>query len=136
MRAEVDKELVHEKNKLVNLMDNTTKSQLTTQFNQEDKISQRKKAALDARFQSPQKPDFAKAIMQYLRSPETTQLYEDVLRWSEDEKMIPTETQINYLTGKLGKRLHIQDTVRRPLKEAFLASKIVILDYFSRELPF
>ena len=28
------------------------------------------------------------------------------------------------------------DTVRRPLKEAFLASKIVILDYFSRELPF
>ena len=27
------------------------------------------------------------------------------------------------------------DTVRRPLKEAFLASKIVILDYFSRELP-
>ena len=26
--------------------------------------------------------------------------------------------------------------VRRPLKEAFLASKIVILDYFSRELPF
>ena len=29
-----------------------------------------------------------------------------------------------------------RDTVRRPLKEAFLASKIVILDYFSRELPF
>ena len=28
------------------------------------------------------------------------------------------------------------DTVRRPLKEAFLSSKIVILDYFSRELPF
>ena len=28
------------------------------------------------------------------------------------------------------------DTVRRPLEEAFLASKIVILDYFSRELPF
>ena len=28
------------------------------------------------------------------------------------------------------------DTVRRPLKEAFLVSKIVILDYFSRELPF
>ena len=26
--------------------------------------------------------------------------------------------------------------VTRPLKEAFLASKIVILDYFSRELPF
>ena len=30
----------------------------------------------------------------------------------------------------------VVDTVRRPLKEAFLASKIVILDYFSRELPF
>ena len=45
LRAEVDKELVHEKNKLVNLMDNTTKSRLTTQFNQEDKISKRKKAA-------------------------------------------------------------------------------------------
>ena len=28
------------------------------------------------------------------------------------------------------------DTVRRSLKEAFLASKIVILDYFSRELQF
>ena len=32
--------------------------------------------------------------------------------------------------------LAIMDTVRRPLKEAFLASKTVILDYFSRELPF
>ena len=31
---------------------------------------------------------------------------------------------------------YMGDTVRRPLKEAFLASKIVILDYFSRELPF
>ena len=30
----------------------------------------------------------------------------------------------------------IKDIVRRPLKEAFLASKIVILDYFSRELLF
>ena len=34
------------------------------------------------------------------------------------------------------KDLHTHDTVRRPLKEAFLPSKIVILDYFSRELPF
>ena len=32
--------------------------------------------------------------------------------------------------------VQISDTVRRPLKEVFLASKIVILDYFSRELPF
>ena len=84
MRSEVDKELVHEKNKLVNLMDDTTKGRLTTQFSQEARISQRKKAKFDARFQSPQKPDFAKAIMEYLRSPKTTQLYEDLLRWSED----------------------------------------------------
>ena len=69
MRSEVDKELVHEKNKLVNLMDDTTKGRLTAQFNQEARISQRKKAKFDARFQSPQKPDFAKAIMEYLRSP-------------------------------------------------------------------
>ena len=30
----------------------------------------------------------------------------------------------------------LQHIVTRPLKEVFLASKTVILDYFSRELPF
>ena len=35
MRAEVDKELVYEKSKLLNLMDDTSKGRLTTQFNQE-----------------------------------------------------------------------------------------------------
>ena len=101
LRAEVDKELVHEKHKLLNLMDDTTKSRMTTLFNQEAKISKQKKEAFDARFQSPQKPDFTKSIMEYLRSPETQQLYEDLLRWSEDETMISTDAQINYLSGEL-----------------------------------
>ena len=41
-----------------------------------------------------------------------------------------------HIVFKMNFTLTQLDTVRRPLKEAFLASKIVILDYFSRELPF
>ena len=61
MMAEVDREVTHEKLKLMSLMDDTTKSKLNTRFTQDVRSAKRKKEAFDSMFLPAQKPNITSA---------------------------------------------------------------------------
>ena len=52
----------HQRSKLVNIMDDTTKGNLNTLFKQQIQAAKRKKDDFEALFQSPEKPDVSGAI--------------------------------------------------------------------------
>ena len=108
MMVEVKKEIEHQKNVLVRLMDDITRGRLTTSFTQQVKTAKRKKEAFEALFLTADKPNFAECITKYLRWPATRKLYEGLQHMAEDEKRILTKTEIKYYSGELGKRLIVQ----------------------------
>ena len=62
MIAEVDREIEHQRSKLVNIMDDKTKGNLNTLFNEQIQAAKRKKDDFEALFQSLEKPGISGAI--------------------------------------------------------------------------
>ena len=108
MMAEVDREVTHEILKLMSLMDDTTKSKLNTRFTQDVRSAKRKKEAFDSMFLPAQKPNITSATTEYVKSPATRNLYENLQRLAEDDTKIPIAKEINTLTEGMGKRMTIQ----------------------------
>ena len=108
MMVVVDHEIEHQRSKLVNILDNTQKSNLNGLFNDQIQAAKKRKDDFEALFQPAEKPDISGAITKYLRSPAVSKLYEDMQRWANDSKKIPSKGEVIYMTKGLSKVMIVQ----------------------------
>ena len=108
MNNEVEEEINKEKMRINNIMIDIKQARFNHKLNDNIKAMNQKEKKFEVLLESDEQVDLTKAIRDYLKTPKTRKLFSDLKDLAEDDTIVISPYQINYLTRGVVKIMIVQ----------------------------